>query len=1464
MKSVSRPRRGAAFSAAWVLAAVAMPGGAFADAPGAKPAPKPVAAPAAAAASAPPGPAIRPVSSARWTAATPDEMVDRVLARARGGGEDALAGLIVASSLDERASFGKVRDGFAAIARSSSPLADDARWLGYRLAPVPRGAAWPGSRAVAYDVSPDAMGLVKSWAILGPFQDNGAGLMRREGPEAPGESWTNTKARFAWGVYDVAWRRTLPASSTARGVPLDLYIHPRAESCTYLATRVAVPAAHQPFFVHVAAAGAVRLIWDGADVVASEDAHPHLVLDRLSARVDPVAAGDHLLAVKVCSGTAADDGRVRVRFTDEQRKPLALATSSNLAGLQITPPLPGVATAPWPAPPVAPAPAPVVVAKPEKARSLVLKPTRTLPQASRADDDPYGDAPAKPAPAAKPAKPVASAARPKIDLTAKAAPKAKVAAKAVVARAKGKLTAKEADDAEPSVVAIIPPAGVTVLRTSLEAALDLGESPSNERVLAASILRTVGGAEDGRSPRAPGLLDRIAGEPDVSPDTLAMAGWISPFGANRSGWLNLARSKATTSRDQATAAFAQRRLIATHLGGHTIDWALGTMQEAPFRAADDAEARLMRAMSKRKLGATGFGRAAEEDLTAIESQLKDRTPISVLTELFDATRGENAAHVRVAQRLAEIRPEARDEGYVEAFRNEDAAAFEKAAAETLAEQTSADDLLRIGNDLLAAGRYPWAREAFFMATQLAPNRAAGFQGLAAARESLGALETRAGATPSESPAVALSSLARARDLEPGDAMLKAEIAFRSDEGPADSAGHQKQMRDEQYLVAPAVFLERARKNPAKKGEIVDRQLHWLRVVTYHPDKRVSQLMHYSREIVIEPRSENELFENVPAEGDECELLIARVHRKDGTVVQPEEMSSGGRKPFVRWPELKTGDVVEVAARSWTAGPVGRRGDAPFYFIDYVGSTDTHPILYNEVIVDSPESSPLAIDVLNGKADRVVSEPKDGRKVTRYVWDNPPSIPDEPLAPKLSESLPVVVGSTFGSWGDFREWYRSAVKGFTEPDDQVRRLAEKLTAGKKTRDEKLKALFEFVADDIRYVNFVSGEWWLPNRPQELLARRQGDCDDKAMLLITLLKASGIEATEVLVQTRYTGEPSLLRSEKAAIPVFDHGIAYLPGKKGEPGIWLDATSPESRLGPLPSMDARTVALFIDEGAAKIIDTPASSPDDHGVDATWTIKLSPSGAGDLVATERHTGDAAFELRMNLKQADARSQWVEQYLASGWFPTVQVQGDVAFKPDLPHGVATLGYGAHSEGLARREGEELAVPVAETATLTSQLAPLVKRTLPVVLPPRLAPGHETRAITIVAPAGFAFADLPPGGDEPGGEFGKAHLEFARAAGKNAVIVKRSVVFDMSTIPVEKYAKWRGWLQRVDGLMHRMVRLVPDGKAPVADVKTVAIAPKDDSGVKIIDIGTGGGTGNARVRGVVKGGGGGKGGAKHP
>ena len=1378
----------------------------------------PTASAQAPAAGAAPAPATASPAAAgtRWTAETPDEMIDLAVRRAQAGGHDALAGLVIASFLDDRAAFGKARAGLDAIAASASPLADDARWLSARLQPDPKPAAWPGARVFSYEAPPSANGLVTGLAILGPFRDTGGGLDRKEGPEAPGESFTDMGARYSWGVYEVAWRRAMPASATARGLPLDLYIHPRSESCTYVASKVTFPAGTKKARLFAAASGTARLIWDGRTVTKSEDVHTNLVLDRMGAEID-VTPGPHLVAAKVCSTAVNDDGRVRLRFTDESNKPIAITSSSDLRGL-------------------------------------------ALP----ANEDPAK----KEEPAAKPAggpvkaglKPAGGGGKPVVRLQGGLGPKlsdktktqlaggAKPVAKAPIAAPApkgGKPGAAAPKKEEPKAAA--PPPAARPIATSLEKALELADDASAAQTLAAAVLRVLAFADNAASPRAPGLLDRVTRDGTITPDMLAMAGWIATSGANKSGWLNLAYARGLAEKDRATLAFAQRRLAAGHITGSSPDWGFTSIGEEPMKSAKDPEARLMRSLAKRRMGGSGVAKVALEEMTALADELGEKTPISVWQEIADAA-GYSHPDVRRAAyvKLASLRPDARGPSYVRTFRPLGAAAMETAAAESLVRFTHASDLVAVAHELLGAGRLAWARELFYMATVLGPNRTPGFTGLAEARRAIAALDPKS-KTADEERRKANDALLRARDLDPGDPMVKAELALRSG-NTKEAAAQRERMRDEDYLPKPEEFLARARKSPAKKGEIFDRQLHWVRAVTYHPDKRVSQLMHYAREIVIEPRTEADLYEqSIPSEGADTELLYARVHRKDGTVAQPEEQSSGGR-PYVRWPELHTGDVVEVAVRSWTDGPVGRRGDAPFYFIDYVGSTDTHPILYNEVVIDSAEGQRLAIDVLNGKVDRYDEQKKDGRVIQRYVWENPPMVPEEPLAPRLSEVLPVVVGSTYAGWHEFREWYRGAVKGFTEPDAQIRRLAEELTKGKKTRDEKIRALFEFVADDIRYVNYVSGEWWLPNRPQELLARRQGDCDDKAMLLISLLKSIGIEATEVLVQTRYTAEPSLLRSQKAAIPVFDHGIAYLPGEKGKPGLWLDATSPESRLGPLPSMDARAVALFVDEGDAKIIDTPTASPDDHGIDATWSIKLSPSGAGSLVAEERHSGDAAFEARMNLKQADARQQWVESYLSNGFFPTVQVKPEITFKSDLPNGVATLGYSADSDGFARREGDELAVPLSETQTLTSQLAPLPQRKLPVALPPSVAPGHQTRTITITAPAGYTFAELPPGGEENGGEYGKAKLTFAKGKSKDTVVVTRSVAFDMSVVPVDKYEKWRAWLQRVDRLMHQTVRLLPP-----ADKKNTAAAPTPDPKKPTVDKAPPKKTEQAKTTGAQKG-----------
>ncbi|HMJ52104.1 MAG TPA: hypothetical protein VK540_08505, partial [Polyangiaceae bacterium] len=209
--------------------------------------------------------------SGRWTAATPDTMLDLALRRGAAGGDDALAGLATAHALADRASAGRARAGLAKVGQGATDIAAQAHWLAAELDPG-EGATPPG--------------LVRAWSVLGPFQDTGGGLKRKEGPELPDAMWGDPRASYAWGAYEVRWREVPRESVTARGFSLDLMIHPRKESCSYLATKVSIQD-RAPFVIAVASAGSVRLLWDGADAAKSEEEHGGLVFDRIAAKIEP-------------------------------------------------------------------------------------------------------------------------------------------------------------------------------------------------------------------------------------------------------------------------------------------------------------------------------------------------------------------------------------------------------------------------------------------------------------------------------------------------------------------------------------------------------------------------------------------------------------------------------------------------------------------------------------------------------------------------------------------------------------------------------------------------------------------------------------------------------------------------------------------------------------------------------------------------------------------------------------------------------------------------------------------------------------------------------------------------------------------------------------------------------------------------------------------------------------------------
>lgn len=948
----------------------------------------------------------------------------------------------------------------------------------------------------------------------------------------------------------------------------------------------------------------------------------------------------------------------------------------------------------------------------------------------------------------------------------------------------------------------VTPAKSTPVVTALGKALAVSEKGATvDEALAAALARRLGGSDDLRSAKTQGLLDVVVSQ-NPRPDVLAIAGLLAPARGNSTAWLNAAMDRSSTDAVYAPAAkFARRALTQARLDAGYTDWAAVTVASTELKTATDLDARMLRA---RLLDALGEVEAAYAAYKAIWDAEGTATPTLVLRSIAAPKFGrpETVAKARAQALTIWPRESARD--YIASKRTLGQNEVKAAAIASFRLIASADDVDAIAALIKSYGLEPEHRRYLGLATAIAPNKKGIFDQLT---------QALAASKDPKDKAMAKEALMRARALDPGSPFLRAEETLAFGEQHPD---------DESFIPDPKTFLarrlpkEKLPTSPDAKLEVYDRELNWLRVVTVDDAGRVMQLIHYTREIVKAPKDSSDLDEpHVPAEGDIVEVVRARVHRVDGTTAVPQEIDEGDSLR-IRWTDLKPGDVVEVATRGYTELPIGDRGAPPFYFMDYAGGPTTHPVLYNEVVVRTPKKRPLYTAIVNGDLDKTMQhttsiEKGTGRNVERYVWANPITLPEEPLQPRGSEMFPTLIGSQFKTWDDFVTWYKAGVESFASVDPRVKRKAEELTKNAKTRDEKIKAIFNWIADQVKYVNYVSAEQWLPNRPQNVLDRMQGDCDDKAMLLMTMLKAIGItEAQEVLVQTRYTGMPSVITAKGAVAPMFDHGIAYLPAdpKTKTKERYLDATSPESRIGPLPAMDARAAAIrIVASGATPVVVLPSSDPNEHGVEGLWALKLDANGAAEVSIDEMHEGDSAFFLRTSLKQAASAATWLERSHPISELPQIEVLPKVEFNGELDQGRAKLKFQAKSAALARREGSDLVVKLNYGVPSVQKLAPLPKRLTPIVLPPHLAPSQDTVKITIAAPAGYKLGELTPGGEVNGGAYGRASLSIEKGP-NNSLIIKRTFVLDQHAISVKEYDAWRAFLLQVDALFRREVRFI--------------------------------------------------------
>lgn len=253
-------------------------------------------------------------------------------------------------------------------------------------------------------------------------------------------------------------------------------------------------------------------------------------------------------------------------------------------------------------------------------------------------------------------------------------------------------------------------------------------------------------------------------------------------------------------------------------------------------------------------------------------------------------------------------------------------------------------------------------------------------------------------------------------------------------------------------------------------------------------------------------------------------------------------------------------------------------------------------------------------------------------------------PKDPDEDSNGRKVPSVAWTTFKTWAEVGDWYRSLEITRSEPNDALKARAAEITRDAKGPEEQARAIYAFVSNKVRYVGIDFGIGrYQPHQAAEVLANQYGDCKDKDTLLEALLKAKGFATAPALIGAGIAPTPDV-----PSPSIFNHVITTveLPGGR----VWIDSTPEVAPFGFLSAPIRDQKALVVPaNGPASLIATPATAPYPFSqkLDAHGTLDAEGKLTSTISASYRDDDEVIIR---GLARNVAPAEWdkVSQYISS------------------------------------------------------------------------------------------------------------------------------------------------------------------------------------------------------------------------
>lgn len=337
-------------------------------------------------------------------------------------------------------------------------------------------------------------------------------------------------------------------------------------------------------------------------------------------------------------------------------------------------------------------------------------------------------------------------------------------------------------------------------------------------------------------------------------------------------------------------------------------------------------------------------------------------------------------------------------------------------------------------------------------------------------------------------------------------------------------------------------------------------------------------------------------------------------------------------------DVRVGDVVEYAYTLEGTNPVF--GDSRFGRFDLQWSVPIERLRYRLLW---PSGRPLRLLARNG-AEEVVAMSASG--FDERVWDRirVAGLSVESDAPGWYDPYPSVSWGDFDSWRAVVDWALPLYRVPASLSLELSAAARDIAQAQSDPQERIAAALRLVQSQVRYLGVEIGvNSHAPHPPDLVYSRRFGDCKDKALLLVALLRVLGVEASPALVNT---GVRRGITEQLPSPGQFDHVIVHV--KLDGQDFWLDPTRPtqQGRLANLYQPDYGS-ALVIRRDSQALMSMAGAGPRINKRDIAVVVDASagPGQASSLLVRSVYQGLSADMVRADLA-SQPRQEVEKSYL--------------------------------------------------------------------------------------------------------------------------------------------------------------------------------------------------------------------------